>query len=162
MGIFEHWPHEIHTLSESACNHRISGLWLLNLCIEAFALKTNPVQHPRVILDFSVSEDSQRSQFSSVNDKWVFSYNYILENTEESTHIKLQVWPSLVSDQLLVSWKLLKYVYSDMHLVCIIIGLKCILENDIFLMVRNIPFFHFYNFLKNYSDVFLNIHGGNK
>lgn len=68
MGIFGHWPHEIHTLSESACNHIISGLWLLSLCIEAFALKTNPVQHPRGILDFSVSEDSQRSQFSSVND----------------------------------------------------------------------------------------------
>lgn len=29
-------------------------------------------------------------------------------------------------------------------------------------MVRNIPFFHFYKFLKNYSDVFLNIYGGNK
>lgn len=40
--------------------------------------------------------------------------------------------------------------------------LKCTLEKDILSMVRNIPFFHFYKFLKNYSDVFLNIYGGNK
>lgn len=123
MGIFGHWPHEIHTLSESACNHIISGLWLLNLCIEALPWKQTLCS---IHVWFwtsalvKIARDLSFPQSMICKWKWVFSYNYILENTEESTHIKLQVWPSLVSDQLLVSWKLLKYVYSDMHLVYII------------------------------------------
>lgn len=34
MGIFGYWSHEIYTLSESACDHIIHGLWLLNIRLE--------------------------------------------------------------------------------------------------------------------------------